>query len=178
MASINQATILGNVGKEPEIRRTSGGQAIASFSVATSETWKDKNSGEKKESTEWHKIVVFGRGDNDGLVGIVQKYVKKGSKVYIQGAIKTRKWQDQAGADRYSTEIVLSGFDGKLVLLDSRDGSRAGPSSSDDYRRASGGRDAKPASTASSKPKSTFHNEIDDEIPFLFQPMNLGRGVE
>lgn len=115
--SINKATIIGNVGKEPQIRQTNDGKEIASFSVATSESWKDKNTGEKKESTEWHNIVIF----SQGLVGIVKNYVKKGSKLYIEGQIKTRKWTDKQGVDKYTTEIVLQGFNGTLQLLNKVD---------------------------------------------------------
>lgn len=166
MPSINQVLLLGNVGKDPEIRRTNSGQAIANFSIATSETWKDKNSGEAKEATEWHKVVVFGQGQNDGLAGVVQKYVKKGSKLCVQGKLQTRKWQDQSGADRYSTEVVLSGFDSKLILLDGKDSAaRSGKASADDYARASGARNAEP-SGAAYKPTRTLNDEIDDNIPF------------
>jgi len=118
MASVNKVTILGNVGKDPEIRSFPNGGRVASFSVATSEIWKDKNSGEKKERTEWHKISVL----NDALVGVVEKYVKKGSKVYIEGQLETRKWQDKDGVEKYSTEIVLRPYSGEIVLLDSRNG--------------------------------------------------------
>jgi single-strand DNA-binding protein len=159
MASINQATLLGNVGKDPEIRSLNNGSRVASFSIATSERWRDKSSGEQKEKTDWHNVVVFGQGENNGLAGIVEKYVRKGSKLYVQGKIQTRKWQDQGGQDRYTTEIVLSGFDAKLVLLDGKEGGGKPPppGSADDYRSASGG---------SSAPSKSAREEIDDEIPF------------
>ena len=112
--SVNKVVLIGNLGKDPDIRSLSNGDEVASFSLATSESWKDKTSGEKKQKSEWHNIVVFG-----GLVQIVKSYVKKGSKLYVEGKLQTRKWQDQSGADRYSTEVVLQGFSGNLQLLDS-----------------------------------------------------------
>src|SRR5271163_3318436 len=113
MASINKVILVGSLGKDPEIRHTKDGKAIATLSVATSQSWKDQ-SGERKEKIEWHKVVIFG----DGLAGITEKYLKKGSRVYLEGALQTRKWQDQSGQDKYSTEIVLQGFRGELTLLD------------------------------------------------------------
>ena len=111
--SINKVILIGNVGTDPEIRNTNDGKEIASFSLATSESWKDKNSGEKKEKTEWHRLVVF----SQGLVGIVKNYVKKGSKLYIEGQLQTRKWTDKDGADKYTTEIVLQGFNSTIQLV-------------------------------------------------------------
>lgn len=111
--SVNKVILVGNVGKDPEIRTTQSGAEIASFSLATSESWRDKASGERKEKTEWHNVVVF----NSALVGVVANYVKKGSQVYIEGSIQTRKWQDKDGNDRYSTEVVLQNFGGTIVLL-------------------------------------------------------------
>lgn len=113
MSSLNRATIVGNVGKDPEIRETQDGREIASLSIATSESWKDKNTGEKRESTEWHRVVIF----NEGLVKVVKSYVTKGSKLLIEGQIKTRKWTDKDGLEKYSTEIVLQNFGGQLILL-------------------------------------------------------------
>lgn len=116
--SINKAILIGNLGKDPEIRSTQDGRRIANLTVATSESWKDKSSGERKERTEWHRVSIF----SDGLVGVVESYLKKGSKVYLEGQIQTRKWTDKDGAEKYSTEIMLQGFDAKLVLLDARKG--------------------------------------------------------
>jgi single-strand DNA-binding protein len=116
MASVNKVIILGNLGKDPDIRSMQNGKEIANLSIGTSESWKDKTTGERKEKTEWHNVVIF----NEGLVGVVKSYLKKGSKVYIEGALQTRKWQDQNGQDKYSTEIVLQGFGASLVLLDTR----------------------------------------------------------
>lgn len=117
MSSVNKVILVGNVGKEPEIRRTQDGTAVASFSVATSEKWKDKSSGERKERTEWHNVVVF----NEQLAGVVENYVKKGAKVYVEGALQTRKWTDKDGKDRFTTEIVLQKFRGEIQLLDKLD---------------------------------------------------------
>lgn len=116
MSSVNKVILIGNLGKDPEIRSLSSGSEVANFSVATSESWKDKNTGEKKEKTEWHNVAVF----NDGLVRVIKSYLKKGSKVYIEGSLQTRKWTDKDGQDRYSTEIVLQGFNATLAMLDAR----------------------------------------------------------
>lgn len=112
--SLNKACLIGHVGKDPEIRSTQGGMRIANFSLATSESWRDKNSGEKKEMTEWHRISVF----NEGLVKVIEQYVKKGARLYVEGKIQTRKWQDKQGNDRYSTEINLGAYGGMLTILD------------------------------------------------------------
>lgn len=114
--SVNKVILIGNVGADPEIRRTQDGRPIANLRIATSETWRDRNSGERKEKTEWHTVVVF----NEGLCKVVEQYVKKGAKLYIEGQLQTRKWQDQTGNDRYSTEIVLQGFNSTLTMLDGR----------------------------------------------------------
>lgn len=141
--------LVGNVGNDPEIRTTSDGREIANLSIATSESWKDKNSGEKKEKTEWHRIVIF----SQGLTGIVKNYVKKGSKLYIEGSLQTRKWTDNAGVEKYTTEIVLQNYNSTLQILDNRNNSS---SNSDNY---------------SSAPKSNNNSDVsvhdhDDEIPF------------
>jgi single-strand DNA-binding protein len=119
--SVNKVILIGNLGADPEIRRTQDGRPVANLRVATSDSWKDKATGERKEKTEWHRVVIF----NENLCRIAEQYLKKGSKVYIEGALQTRKWQDQSGQDRYSTEVVLQGFRGELTLLD-----RAGSASS------------------------------------------------
>jgi single-strand DNA-binding protein len=121
--SLNKALIIGNVGKDPEIRSMQSGDTVASFSIATSESWKDKTSGERKEKTEWHRVSCF----NQGLNKVIEKYVKKGSKIYIEGQIETRKWTDKDGAEKYSTEIVLRPFRGELVLLGSKDQTQEQP---------------------------------------------------
>ena len=112
--SINKVTLLGNLGKDPEIRTAQSGKRIANLTLATSEVWKDKQTGEKKEQTEWHKVVVF----NDGLAGLIEQYVHKGSKIHVEGQLKTRRWTDQSGQDRYSTEVVIDQFKGDIVLCD------------------------------------------------------------
>ncbi|MFZ5834433.1 MAG: single-stranded DNA-binding protein [Pseudomonadota bacterium] len=119
--SVNKVILVGNLGKDPVIRRTQDGKPVASFSIATSDSWKDKNTGERREKTEWHNIVVF----NEGLCRVIEQYVKKGSKLYIEGQLQTRKWQDQNGQDRYTTEVVLQGFNGVLTMLDSAGGGAA-----------------------------------------------------
>ena len=143
--SLNKVTLIGNLGKDPEIRTTNDGKEIASFSVATSDSWKDKVTGEKKERTEWHRIAVF----NEGLVGVIKNYVQKGSKVYIEGSLQTRKWTDNSGLEKYTTEVVLQNYNSTLILLDSKDGSSARSSNAE-----------------GSKNTNFEHNELDDEIPF------------
>jgi len=132
MSSVNKVIIIGNVGKDPEIRRTQDGRPIANLTVATSETWKDKNTGERKEKTEWHRVVIF----NEGLCKVVEQYVKKGAKLYIEGSLQTRKWTDQAGVEKYSTEIVLQGFGSTLTMLDSRGGQSSDESAQQPDRSA------------------------------------------
>lgn len=157
---LNKATLIGNVGKDPEIRTTQNGNKIASLTLATSETWKDKHSGERQEKTEWHRVVCF----NDGITGVIEKYVHKGSKLYIEGKIKTRKWQDQSGAEKYSTEIVLEMFDAKLVLLTPRgEGGSPGGSSGGGY----GGQDNTGHGYGGAPSGSGGgSSDLDDEIPF------------
>ncbi len=116
--SVNKVILVGNLGQDPEIRRTQDGRPIANLSIATSESWRDKNTGERREKTEWHRVVIF----SEGLCRIAEQYLKKGSKVYVEGALQTRKWQDKEGKDRYSTEVVLQGFGGTLTMLDGRAG--------------------------------------------------------
>ena len=126
--SVNKVILVGNLGKDPEIRRTQDGRPIANLSIATSETWRDKGTGERKEKTEWHRVVIF----SEPLCKIVEQYLKKGAKVYIEGALQTRKWTDQAGVEKYSTEVVLQGFNSTLTMLDGRSGGGAGNFGSDD----------------------------------------------
>lgn len=152
MAGVNKAILIGHLGKDPDVRSlNNNGNQVASFSLATSESWRDKRTGERVEKTDWHNIVIF----NENLVKVVDQYCKKGSKVYLEGKLRTRKWQDKDGADRYTTEIVLENFNGQLVLLDGK--SSGGSSSSDD-----GGGERRPALSGGSKPGA----EIDDDIPF------------
>jgi single-strand DNA-binding protein len=118
-ASVNKVILIGNVGKDPEMRRTQDGKQIANLTIATSDTWRDKATGERKEKTEWHRVVIF----SEPLCKVVEQYVKKGSKLYIEGALQTRKWTDQSGVEKYSTEVVLQGFGGTLTMLDGRSAS-------------------------------------------------------
>ena len=133
--SVNKVIIIGNLGADPEVRSFQNGGKVCNLRIATSEQWKDKNSGEKREKTEWHTVAIF----QEGLVRIAEQYLKKGSKVYIEGQLQTRKWQDQSGADKYSTEIVLQGFGGTLTMLDGPSGSGGGQSSGGNYDAPAGG---------------------------------------
>lgn len=132
--SVNKVILIGNLGRDPEVRSFQNGGKVCNLRIATSENWKDKNTGERREKTEWHSVAIF----NDGLVRIAEQYLKKGSKVYIEGQLQTRKWQDQSGADRYSTEVVLQGFGGTLTMLDGRDGA-AGGGGGGSYDQGGGG---------------------------------------
>lgn len=153
MASLNKVMLIGNLGKDPDIRSTQSGNEIANLTVATAESWKDKNTGEKKEKTEWHRVVIF----NSNLVNVAKNYLKKGSKVYLEGQLQTRKWTDQQGVEKYSTEIVLQNFGGTIIMLD-------GKKSAPQETAASGAivDEAKkvfPGAQVSNGP-------LDDEIPF------------
>ena len=158
--SLNKVTLIGNVGNDPEIRTTQSGSKIANFSLATSESWKDKVSGERKTKTEWHKIVIF----SENLVKVIENYIKKGSKLYIEGALQTRKWQDKDGVEKYTTEIVLQGYNCRLDMLDKKDSSQSQDSYDEDAEQE------KPAKKQSSKKKSNDDDhETDsdfDEVPF------------
>jgi len=120
--SVNKVILIGNLGRDPEVRTFQNGGKVCNLRIATSETWKDRNTGERREKTEWHSVAVF----SEGLVRVCEQYLRKGSKIYIEGQLQTRKWQDQAGVDKYSTEVVLQGFNGTLVMLDGRDGGGGG----------------------------------------------------
>ena len=162
--SVNKVILVGNLGKDPEIRRTQDGRPIANLSIATSETWRDKNSGERKEKTEWHRVVIF----NEGLCKVAEQYLKKGAKVYIEGALQTRKWTDQAGVEKYSTEVVLQGFNSTLTMLDGRSGGGGGS-----FGEEPGG-DFGSSGPVSSAPRRAVaagggggrNNDMDDDIPF------------
>jgi single-strand DNA-binding protein len=154
--SVNKVILVGNLGRDPEIRTLNSGDRVANLNLATSETWRDRNSGERRERTEWHRVVIF----NDNLVKVAENYLRKGSKIYIEGALQTRKYQDASGAEKFSTEIVLQKFRGELTMLDGRgDGER---SEGDFGGYSSGGR----ASGSRSGPSETFTADLDDEIPF------------
>jgi len=145
--SVNKVILVGNLGRDPESRSFSNGGKVVELRVATSESWKDRNSGEKKERTEWHTVKLF----SEGLANVAERYLRKGSKVYLEGQLQTRKWQDQSGADRYSTEIVLQGFDAKLVMLDGPGGGQGGGGSGGGSRDDWGGGDAEFAGQSSSR---------------------------
>ena len=154
--SLNKVTLIGNVGKDPEIRNMQDGREVASFSIATSESWKDKASGERKERTEWHRIVVF----SQPLVNIIKNNVNKGSKLFIEGSLQTRKWTDQSGGEKYTTEIVLQPYNGTMMMLDARGGSNNNGSHMDDDHGHSG----KESQALEANDYQT--GDIDDEIPF------------
>ena len=154
--SVNKVILLGNLGKDPEIRSMNSGNKVASFSLATSKRWKDKATQEQKDKTSWHNIVVFG----DGLVGIVEKYVKKGSKIYVEGELQTRKWQDQDGKDRYTTEVVVQGYNCNLTLLDSRNNSNNTIENQTDVSQNVSDSDNSLSST------KTDSSDDDEDIPF------------
>src|SRR3984957_8700125 len=151
--SLNKVILIGNLGRDPEVRRLTSGDPVVNLSVATSESWKDKASGEKKEKTEWHRVVIF----NENLAKVAEQYLRKGAKVYLEGALQTRKWQDKDGQDKYSTEIVLNRFNGTMVMLDGRSGGGEGGGYSGGGRAGAG---------ASEAPASFQRDEMDDEIPF------------
>lgn len=171
--SVNKVILIGNLGRDPEIRRTQDGRPIANLRIATSENWKDRNTGERKERTEWHSVVIF----NENLCRVVEQYLRKGAKVYIEGQLQTRKWQDQSGQDRYSTEVVLQGFNGTLTMLDGRAGGGGGLSESsqsdygggggldDEPRRGSGGGRSSSGGGGGGS-KGGGGSSFDDEIPF------------
>jgi single-strand DNA-binding protein len=144
--SVNKVILVGNLGKDPEVRRMTSGDPVVNLSIATSESWRDKASGERKEKTEWHRVVIF----NKNLAEVAEKYLRKGAKVYVEGQLQTRKWTDKDGAEKYSTEVVLQNFRGELTMLDGRNGGGEG----------GGGRGA------GETPASFQRDEMDDEIPF------------
>jgi len=160
--SVNKVILIGNLGADPEIRSFQNGGKVANLRIATSETWKDKNTGERREKTEWHTVAIF----QEGLVRVVEQYLKKGSKVYIEGKLQTRKWQDQSGADRYSTEVVLQGLGGTLTMLDGR-GDGGGNSGGGDYGAGSGGGGGGRGSyNDGGYGGPSGGSDMDDEIPF------------
>ncbi|QQM32398.1 single-stranded DNA-binding protein [Martelella lutilitoris] len=164
--SVNKVILVGNLGADPEIRRTQDGRPIANLRVATSETWRDRNSGERKERTEWHRVVIF----NEGLCKVAEQYLRKGAKVYIEGQLQTRKWTDQGGQDRYSTEVVLQGFNSTLTMLDGR-GEGGGQGGGGFGGSQGGGYDDYGSQPASGGGRSSgggggFSQDLDDDIPF------------
>ena len=173
--SVNKVILVGNLGADPDIRRTQDGRPICNLSVATSESWKDRNSGERRERTEWHRVVIF----NEGLCRVAEQYLRKGSKVYLEGQLQTRKWQDQNGQDRYSTEVVLQGFNGNLTMLDNRGeggggGFGGGQSSGGDFGGPGGGYGGgnpggfggQGGPSGGGQQSGGYRDEMDDDIPF------------
>ncbi len=171
--SINKVILVGNLGADPEVRRMQDNRPVVNLSVATTDSWKDKNSGERREKTEWHRVVIF----NEGLCRVAEQYLKKGAKVYIEGSLQTRKWQDNSGQDKYTTEIVLQGFNGNLTMLDGRSGGQS-QQNNNDYGGGQNAGFAEPqwgqvpdsgpdAGRGDSGNKGgSFEKELDDEIPF------------
>lgn len=157
--SLNKVMLIGNLGKDPKIRTTNDGTKVASLTLATSEIWKDKATGEKKERTEWHRVVIF----NDGLVEVIERYAKKGSKLYVEGALGTRKWTDKNGVEKYTTEIVLQKFRGVITLLGDAQGSGPPPADSQDGYGNTAARGAAPKARAGGQAPV---NDLDDEMPF------------
>ncbi len=152
MAGVNKVILVGNLGADPEVRATQDGREIATLNIATSDSWKDKNTGERKEKTEWHRVVVF----SEGLVRVIKNYLRKGSKVYIEGALQTRKWTDKDGVEKYTTEVVLQAFNGTLVMLDGKRDEAGSGGYSSAPASSSGGNYSAPASMP----------DLNDDIPF------------
>jgi single-strand DNA-binding protein len=166
--SVNKVILVGNLGKDPEIRTLNSGDRVANLTIATSESWRDRTSGEKKEKTEWHRVVIF----NDNIVKVAEQYLKKGSSVYIEGSLQTRKWTDQQGVEKYSTEVILQKFRGELTMLGSRADGGGGDRDSDyggggyGGGQSSGGGFSGGAARKPSGPSEDFSADLDDEIPF------------
>ena len=159
--SVNKVILLGHLGRDPEIRRLASGEPVASLRLATSESWRDKQSGERKERTEWHNVVIF----NEGLAKVAEQYLKKGSKVYVEGQLQTRKWQDQSGQDRYTTEVALQRFRGELTLLDKAERDPPDPDSYGTVRNRDSGSDYGAARDGASRAPAGG-TSLDDDIPF------------
>jgi single-strand DNA-binding protein len=170
--SVNKVIVVGNLGRDPEVRRLSNGEPVVNLRIATSETWKDKGTGERKEKTEWHSVVIF----NENLARVAEQYLKKGSKVYVEGQLQTRKWQDQSGQEKYTTEIVLQRFRGELTILDSRGGGGSEYGDEEPGQIARGGDFARSSQERRPAPSSSGGNsgggggsrysDLDDDIPF------------
>ena len=157
--SLNKVMIIGNLGRDPEVRSFQNGGKVCNLRIATSERWRDKNSGENREKTEWHSVSIF----SEGLVRVCEQYLKKGSKVFVEGQLQTRKWQDQSGNDRYSTEVVLQGYSGTLTMLDGRDGSG---DSGNNFGQSNQGGGSQGGGYDSNPQGGIGHSDLDDEIPF------------
>jgi single-strand DNA-binding protein len=164
--SVNKVILVGNLGRDPEVRRLNSGEPVVNLRIATSETWKDKASGERKEKTEWHSVVIF----NENLARVAEQYLKKGSKVYVEGQLQTRKWTDQQGQEKYSTEVVLQRFRGELTILDSRGGGSAELGDEEPGQVRSGGEFGRSSPMDRRRPEpassGSRYNDLDDDIPF------------
>ena len=165
--SVNKVILIGNLGADPEIKRTQDGRPIANLRIATSDSWRDKNTGERKEKTEWHRVVIF----NEGLCKVAEQYLKMGAKVYIEGALQTRKWTDQQGVEKYSTEVVLQNFNSTLTMLDGRSGGTGGGGGSfggDDTGGdfGSSGPSSAPPRRVAAATGARANSDMDDDIPF------------
>ena len=157
--SLNKVMIIGNLGADPEVRTFQNGNKVCNLRIATSDNWRDKNTGERREKTEWHSVSIF----SEGLVRVCEQYLKKGSKVFVEGQLQTRKWQDQSGNDRYSTEVVLQGYSGTLTMLDGRDG---GGESGNNFGQGNQGGGSQGGGYDSNPQGGIGHSDLDDEIPF------------
>ena len=165
--SVNKVILVGNLGKDPEVRRLGSGEPVVNLSLATSESWKDKATGERKEKTEWHRVVIF----NENIARVAEQYLKKGSKVYVEGQLQTRKWQDQSGQEKYTTEVVIQRFRGDLTILDGRGGGGGAEHGEGESGQVSRGGDFGRSSPMEKKPAmagsgSGRYNDLDDDIPF------------
>jgi single-strand DNA-binding protein len=169
--SVNKVILIGNLGADPEVRHTQDGRSICNLRLATTDTWRDKQSGERREKTEWHSVVIF----NEQLGKIAQQYLKKGAKVYIEGQLQTRKWQDNSGNDRYTTEVVLQNYNGQLTMLDGRSGGASGfndgghadfDTGSSEGSRSGGFKSSSAGKSRESLAPKSFEKDLDDEIPF------------
>ncbi|RIA56667.1 single-stranded DNA-binding protein [Dichotomicrobium thermohalophilum] len=162
--SVNKVILVGNLGADPEIRHTQDGRPVANLRVATSESWRDRNTGERREKTEWHNVVIF----SEGLCKIAEQYLRKGSKIYLEGQLQTRKWQDREGNDRYTTEVVLQGFNATLTMLDGRNGGMGAGQGMGMNEGGQSGYDRGPSggSRGGGQPAENFDQDLDDEIPF------------
>ncbi|MGP1284139.1 MAG: single-stranded DNA-binding protein [Parasphingopyxis sp.] len=163
--SVNKVILIGNLGRDPETRTFSNGGKVCNLRIATSESWKDKQTGERRERTEWHSVAIF----SEGLANVAERYLRKGSKVYIEGQLRTRKWQDQSGNDRYSTEVVIDGFNGSMTMLDGRDGGGGGGGGSGGWNDGPADNDGGygGGQSSGSKPAGgAFDDDLDDDVPF------------
>lgn len=160
--SLNKVMLIGNLGNDPDIRSMQNGGRVCNLSIATSESWKDKNTGERRDKTEWHRVVIF----NEGLVNVCENYLRKGSKVFIEGQLETRKWQDQNGQDRYSTEIVLKAFNGTLTMLDGRNDNQSSGGGFQQNNNFGGGQSQASSGGGAAQAAAPIHDDFEDDIPF------------